>query len=702
MRTGARRRGFLQVQWRSRGLVGLVLLALLVGLLQVEIGGSSAGSAIVQLLISPADARKSPGRGPRRFGMDPRGTPDVFQLPAFLPSAQVPAGQPSSANLPEVRAVPHWRPSRPADGRNAPASSPEPGRAWEERRRDKVATPDPGMPHRQIRVPAVERVARGGWDVMVRPAEPQPGAERAKSPNPPSLRLAHAQPGFERALPQPTAMAHGTFHRLRERLSGRPAQGAHPAKVAAIPPGAKPQEKRAASPTRARLPGRRLGGPVIGELLPPAGTFRSHEVLAINLSEEGLQRARDASYQLVERIDLPALGLTISRLMPPETMNAINGRDMLLELLPEGGFTLNRVYAPYRPGAGRSREGASIAARAGKSCPSERCFGSTLINWQPRLATCARNVKVGIIDTGFDENHPAFARVRYASKEFLPAGSTPASDQHGTGVLSLLAGDADSGTPGLIPDASYVIANAFFADADGQPMSDTAQMLQALNWLNQSGVEVVNLSFAGPDDELLHHAVRELTKAGTVVVAAAGNEGPAAPPSYPAGYQEVIAVTAVDRTLAAYRYANRGAHIDLAAPGVDVWTAMPGRLEGPQTGTSFAVPYVTAVVAVTLPDGGPIPGEDALAAKRRALARLQGNVKVLSGAGRDPTFGAGLVQAPTFCGPAAVAVAAQAGASSQPWVGTVQRAVDLAPSEPLVVGSWVSTVRAASGDGVTR
>src|SRR5262249_39142926 len=150
----------------------------------------------------------------------------------------------------------------------------------------------------------------------------------------------------------------------------------------------------------------------------------------------------------------------------------------------------------------------------------------------------------------------------------------------------LLAGGADSGTPGLIPYASFSIASAFFDDAAGQPISDSAQMARALDWLKRSGVAVVNLSFAGPDDDLMHHAVRELTKSGAVVVAAAGNDGPGAPPSYPAAYEEVIAVTAVDRNLAAYRYASRGGHIDLAAPGVDVWTAMPGRREGPQTGTS--------------------------------------------------------------------------------------------------------------------
>jgi hypothetical protein len=478
-------------------------------------------------------------------------------------------------------------------------------------------------------------------------------------------------------------------------------------KVAETAPGPRtPEARGGAKPARARV-ARRLGArPFFGDLLPQVGTFRPNEVLAINLSAEALGRARASQYDLVERIDLPALGMTVSRLRTPDTLNAVAGRDRLFDLLPEGSFTLNRVYAPYRPGAGRpGHDDAAVAVQTGRSCPSERCFGGALINWQPRLAGCARDVRVGIVDTGFDGAHPAFASVRYTYREFLPEGADRASVQHGTGVLSLLAGNADSSTPGLIPDASYVVANAFFADEHGEPMSDTAQMLQALNWLRQSGVDVVNLSFAGPDDDLLHHAVRELTKAGTVVVAAAGNEGPAAPPSYPAAYEEVIAVTAVDRNLAAYRYANRGAHIDLAAPGVDVWTAVPGRLEGPQTGTSFAVPYVTAVVAVTLADADAlaIGDEDALTAKRRALSRLHGNVKALSGSGRDPTFGAGLVQAPASCGSApAVTVAVHTGPGGEPWAGTVRRAVDAGPREPLVVGSWTSIVKPVAGKGIAH
>jgi subtilisin family serine protease len=227
-------------------------------------------------------------------------------------------------------------------------------------------------------------------------------------------------------------------------------------------------------------------------------------------------------------------------------------------------------------------------------------------------------------------------------------------------------------------------------------------MLRALQWLKRSGVAVVNLSFAGPEDELVHHAVQELTKAGIVVVAAAGNDGPSAPPSYPAAYKEVIAVTAVDRNLEPYRYANRGGHIDVAAPGVEVWTAMPGRREGPQTGTSFAVPYVTAVVAVALP-GPRLPADDdALATKQRALDQIRPDIKNLGADGRDPTFGAGLVQAPASCEVPATVVAAKEAPAAPSWTGTVRRTVDPSMPEPMVVGSWVSTVHPVATKGVAR
>jgi hypothetical protein len=465
------------------------------------------------------------------------------------------------------------------------------------------------------------------------------------------------------------------------------------------PAATKKADGAGAGSSRRRSTRGRLGGRPLAGLLPPIGSFRPNEVLAINIGSEGLAKVREGNYKVLGRTELPELGLTITRLAPPEGLNTIAGWERLYELLPDSGFALNRIYTPYRLGAGPGRGGAGVGAAAdGKGCAAHRCFGAALINWQAPLGACARNVKVGVIDTGFDVGHPAFAGLRYAYEEFLPDGKARASDEHGTGILSLLAGHAGSGTPGLIPEAHYILANVFYADSEGQPVSDTVHMLQALHWLKRNGVAVANLSFAGPPDDVLHHGLRELTKAGIVVVAAAGNEGPGAPPSYPAAYDEIIAVTAVDRNLAPYRYASRGDHIDVAAPGVDVWTALPGRREGPQTGTSFAVPYVTAILAVADGGAGLRPTDDALAAKDRALAQIRKGIKSLGGGDRDATFGAGLVQAPAPCD----AVAPRIAAAARPWAGTVRREPDASAAAPTVVGAWVSTVRSTFGDDDAR
>jgi hypothetical protein len=267
-------------------------------------------------------------------------------------------------------------------------------------------------------------------------------------------------------------------------------------------------------------------------------------------------------------------------------------------------------------------------------------------------------MRIGVIDTGYDKTHRAFvgARIVEPDREILPQGAKKASNVHGTGILALLAGNPASGTPGLVPQAEFYVQNAFFADSSGGAISSTMTMLKALDWMKRNKVDVLNLSFAGPRDQLVHDAIVELTTNGTVVLAAAGNDGPDADPNYPAAYPEAIAVTAVDRNLAPYAYANRGKYIAVAAPGVDVWTAMPGNGQGPQTGTSFAVPFATSVVALSYPTADLRHAGDAMAPRMRALEALQKSIKPLGG--NRLAYGVGLVQAPGHCDPRAPAAVA--------------------------------------------
>lgn len=315
----------------------------------------------------------------------------------------------------------------------------------------------------------------------------------------------------------------------------------------------------------------------------------------------------------------------------------------------------NHRYIRYGRASGVSRSGwqTSIPLLAHRNCGKSDCYGAAAIGWSPALAKCAQRRRIGLVDSAIDRRHPAFNRRGVRTKRLHAAAPSADAAGHGTGVLALLAGDNTSETPGLIPDADFYHVDAFFKSKDGSLTSDTLSLVKALNILKEWRAEVVNLSLVGPKDELVERALRELSDSGAVLISAAGNDGPAGGTSYPAGYDNVIAVTAVDKNSKAYAYANRGNFIDIAAPGVDIWTAMPGKQQGLQTGTSFAVPFATAIVAVM---HSSLPGTD------RATVLNSLKTMDLGRKGKDPIYGTGLIKAPSSCQRApALSASAQSG-----------------------------------------
>uniref|UniRef100_UPI00177ADBD6 S8 family serine peptidase n=1 Tax=Mesorhizobium mediterraneum TaxID=43617 RepID=UPI00177ADBD6 len=213
---------------------------------------------------------------------------------------------------------------------------------------------------------------------------------------------------------------------------------------------------------------------------------------------------------------------------------------------------------------------------------------------------------------------------------------------HGTAVAALLVGGADSRTPGLLPHARLIAVDAFHRGDRQDDRSDAYDLLRALDLLSGRGVQVTNMSLSGPANALLEQFVRKLSEHGMVIVAAAGNGGPKAGPAYPAAYADVIAVTAVDRMKRPYRRAGRGEHIDLAAPGVEVWTAASVSGARPKTGTSFAAPFVAAAAALMK------------SANRNATAAdihdaLGKSAEDLGAPGKDAVFGWGLLNARAAC-----------------------------------------------------
>ena len=413
--------------------------------------------------------------------------------------------------------------------------------------------------------------------------------------------------------------------------------------------------------------------------------FRRDEVLVVNASPAAMAQLQFAHVESITTGDT-----TISRFVVPDGLDAIAARQVLRQEMPNVASAFNYVYRPYVAAteAGGGISGPAQPVKGVKGCSAERCYGPGLINWQLEQSSCTVEIGVGVIDTGFDSQHPAFKDRKINWSTVLEGNNVSVQTWHGTGVLALLSGNPQGSTPGLIPQATFTATNTFYADGSGQPATDTTTLVKALKLMETYKVKVVNLSLAGPQDATLHKQIKAMSESGVLFVAAAGNGGPFALPSYPAAYPEVIAVTAVDRNLVGYRHATRGPHIDLAAPGVDIWTALPDKREGPQTGTSFAVPYVTAAAAAVYPKEELTYRGQPLDPKKAVLSRL--TTRDLGPVGRDTIYGQGLLQAPPKCAdksnPNAVVEVSSA------WSPTLQPVLQ---PEPLPASSLMSLTPSA-------
>jgi subtilisin family serine protease len=274
-------------------------------------------------------------------------------------------------------------------------------------------------------------------------------------------------------------------------------------------------------------------------------------------------------------------------------------------------------------------------------CRGERCFGHQLIDWPlPGSDACLHSVRIGIVDTAVDRRQAGLGFLALSTKHFADSGQ-PSDPSHGTAVAGLLAGSPTRGYPGLLPQAKIYAADVFHTDQKGSSLTTAAFIAEGINWLMWQRVHVINISLAGPPNRLLETAVAAARRENFPLVAAAGNHGPDAAPAFPAAYDGVIAVTAVDTRLRLYARANRGDHISIAAPGVGVWT--PSAEGGQyQTGTSFAAPFVSAAVAGLRAKGDMSAGaiEDHLSASAMDLGPP----------GKDPLYGWGLLQATSVCG----------------------------------------------------
>jgi len=253
----------------------------------------------------------------------------------------------------------------------------------------------------------------------------------------------------------------------------------------------------------------------------------------------------------------------------------------------------------------------------------------------PQAHALARgdNVLVAVIDSAIDITHPELAGSIAERFDALMPSTGP--HKHGTAIAGLIAAHAK--LMGAAPGARILAVSAFDpknAGAEGT----TFNILKGLDWAATRGTRVINMSFAGPPDPLIHRSLEAAHKKGIVLVAAAGNAGANSPPLYPAADPSVIAVTATDIEDKLFEQSNRGPYIALAAPGAQILVASPDGGYDVSSGTSYSAAEISGIVALMLqrkPDLKP----------EQVRGILRATAKDLGPKGPDAMFGAGLADA---------------------------------------------------------
>lgn len=263
-----------------------------------------------------------------------------------------------------------------------------------------------------------------------------------------------------------------------------------------------------------------------------------------------------------------------------------------------------------------------------------------------------RGIRIAILDTGFDLEHPDFQGRNVTARSFVEGESAHDESGHGTHCAGIAAGPAaPEGGPryGVAADADLFIGKVLSNRGHGTDGS----VLEGIDWAVQNRCEVVSMSLGSPVQPgetystVFETVAQRALQAGTLIVAAAGNESrrPAhiAPVGHPANCPSILGVAAVDRALQVAPFScgglePAGGEVDLAAPGVDIESAWPiPQRRHTISGTSMATPFVAGIAALHAEAD----------ARLRAAAlgeRLKRTARALDAPARD--VGAGLVQAP--------------------------------------------------------
>jgi subtilisin family serine protease len=326
------------------------------------------------------------------------------------------------------------------------------------------------------------------------------------------------------------------------------------------------------------------------------------ELVATGITDNAIKNAQAQGFTLLSRDAIEGLDLAYVRFGTPKGLSLAQAEKKLRQILPETEIDADHIYFQ-----GSASPAPPLATTA--------------------LAGTSVNASLGIIDGGVAD-HPSI-RGRVEQNGF--AAGAPIASSHGTSVAALMIGNGD--IKGARPGASLLAADVYGTAKAG---GNATAIARALGWLTSRGTSVVTISLVGPHNALLKSAVAAAQRKGVIIVAAVGNDGPAAPPAFPASYLGVIAVTGVDRNNRALPEAGRASHTDFAAPGADIVSATGPKKKARVRGTSFAAPLVAARLADFYP-------RQSNGAVEPSVRKLMAEAVDLGKKGHDPIYGHGLV-----------------------------------------------------------
>ena len=224
--------------------------------------------------------------------------------------------------------------------------------------------------------------------------------------------------------------------------------------------------------------------------------------------------------------------------------------------------------------------------------------------WDETLGSS--DVTVAVVDQGVKYDHPDLEGnvAADSGKDFVDGDADPSPDSlseeiHGTHVAGIAAADVDNGT-GVTGIGNSTVISGRALSEDGR--GSTSDIADGIQWAADQGADVINLSLGGGGyTQTMKNAVSYATGQGSLVVAAAGNDGTEGV-SYPAGYSESLAVSALDPDESLASYSQYGDAVELAAPGTNVlstWSE-PGIPYDSISGTSMATPVVAGTAGLAL------------------------------------------------------------------------------------------------------